>query len=69
MLFSFMDLATIEQCGHTMAGLPYLRTTSKSLLADLRGCGESDKPEVPSGYSIDLHLADIKAVLSDVRCG
>jgi pimeloyl-ACP methyl ester carboxylesterase len=31
---------------------------------DLRGCGESDKPELPSAYSIESHLEDIEAVIT-----
>jgi pimeloyl-ACP methyl ester carboxylesterase len=36
---------------------------------DFRGCGESEKPEVPSAYSIDAHLEDIEEVVvaCDVR--
>ena len=41
----------------------------KVITLDFRGCGESDKPELPSAYSIDSHLADIEAVITacDVR--
>jgi pimeloyl-ACP methyl ester carboxylesterase len=30
---------------------------------DLRGCGQSDKPESPSDYLIEAHLADIESVV------
>jgi pimeloyl-ACP methyl ester carboxylesterase len=38
----------------------YLRV----ITLDLRGCGDSDKPELPSAYSISSHLEDIEAVLT-----
>jgi pimeloyl-ACP methyl ester carboxylesterase len=41
----------------------------KVITMDFRGCGESDKPELPSSYSMESHLKDIEAVLAacDVR--
>ena len=36
---------------------------------DLRGCGESDKPELPSAYSIESHLEDIEAVIAAIDRG
>jgi len=41
-----------------------LENDFKVIALDFRGCGESDKPEGASGYSIDLHLSDVKAVIA-----
>jgi hypothetical protein len=40
-----------------------LQDNFKVITMDFRGCGESDKPELPSAYSIESHLADIESVL------
>jgi pimeloyl-ACP methyl ester carboxylesterase len=41
-----------------------LESEFKVITLDFRGCGESDKPQLPSAYSIDSHLADIEAVIA-----
>lgn len=33
---------------------------------DFRGCGASDKPESPPAYSLEAHVADVEAVLSEL---
>ena len=43
----------------------YLRV----ITMDLRGCGDSDKPDWPSAYSIESHLEDIEAVIADCDAG
>ena len=43
-----------------------LESDHRVVSLDLRGCGNSDKPLVPSAYSLDAHLADIEAVLEEL---
>ena len=33
---------------------------------DLRGCGTSAKPELPTAYSLEAHVADIEAILAEL---
>jgi alpha-beta hydrolase superfamily lysophospholipase len=37
------------------------------VLIDIRGCGNSDKPEEIAAYSIENHLLDIDGVLKEIR--
>jgi pimeloyl-ACP methyl ester carboxylesterase len=46
-----------------------LRADFTVITMDIRGCGDSEKPELAAAYSLDRHLADIKAVLSSCGVG
>ena len=43
-----------------------LRPEFTVIAIDLRGCGESDKPESPAAYSLEMHIADIEAVIVEL---
>jgi pimeloyl-ACP methyl ester carboxylesterase len=44
-----------------------LRSEFRVVTLDLRGCGESDKPSVADAYSVEAHIADVDAVLLELR--
>jgi len=44
-----------------------LRSEFRVVTIDLRGCGESDKPSVADAYSLEAHMADVDAVLLELR--
>ena len=43
-----------------------LRPEFTVIAIDLRGCGESDKPESSDAYSLEMHIADIEAVIVEL---
>ena len=44
-----------------------LRSEFRVVTIDLRGCGQSDKPNVPEAYSLEAHIADVDAVLRELH--